>query len=121
MRSNIVLVGHLGAAPEEGKTTTNGKRMAKIRVATKPRRKDSETNWWSVTLFGHSADYALNYLDKGDLVMVEGGVSLRKYEDREGQKRTSVDIVADHLQGLGRRNTQQEKSASDYGEESVPF
>lgn len=121
MRSNIMLVGHLGANPEEGKTLKSGRRMCKLRIATKPRRKDGETNWWSVTVFGSSADYSMNYLGKGDLVMIEGDVSLRKYEDREGQKRVSVDVTASHVQGLGRRNAQQEETGIGEHREEIPF
>ena len=121
MRSNISLIGHLGGEPEEGQMLKNGRRMCKLRIATKPRRKDGETNWWNVTVFGSSAEYALNYLGKGDLVMIEGGVDLRKYQDREGQKRISVDVTADHVQGLGRRNSQQEESPRGGHREEIPF
>jgi|TARA_R100000479_G_scaffold114144_1_gene57802 single-strand DNA-binding protein len=121
MRSKIILCGHLGTTPE-GQKIKSGRTMAKMRIATKPRKKDEETNWWSVTAFGHSADYAISYLDKGDLVMIEGDVSIRKYEDREGNKRISVDVTADHIQGLGRRNDQREESGSrNHNDDEIPF
>jgi single-stranded DNA-binding protein len=53
--------------------------------------------------------------------MIEGDVSLRKYEDREGQKRVSVDVTASHVQGLGRRNAQQEETGMGGHREEIPF
>ena len=44
MRSNIMLVGHLGANPEEGQTLKSGRKMCKLRIATKPRRKEATSS-----------------------------------------------------------------------------
>ena len=117
MRSKIMLCGHLGADPEK-KTTATGTELVKLRVATKPRKKDGETNWWSVTAFKYNADFASKYLSKGDLVLIEGDVSLRKYTDREGQERLAVDVVADHIAGLGGRK---DRAESREDRESIPF
>jgi len=121
MRSRIMIAGHLGAAPEEGNKVKSGTRMCKLRIASKPRRKDGETNWWNVTAFGYNAEYALNYLGKGDSVLIEGDVDLRKYTDRDGNKRVSVDVTASHIQGLGKRQGQQEDRGMAQTDEPIPF
>lgn len=118
MYSRITLVGHLGADPEK-KETRDGKPMAKLRIATKAATKEGRTSWWYVTAFRWSADYALQYLKKGDQVLVDGEITMRDYMDKNGNKRQSVDIVADRIQSMGKRQERSEQADSN-GEE-IPF
>jgi len=119
MYSKIILVGHLGADPEP-KEMRDGKTMAKLRLATKAPTKEGGTSWWNVAAFRWSADYALQYLKKGDQVLVEGAVTMRDYEDKNGNKRQSVDIVADRIQSVGKRDrTEQAQTNGD--SEQIPF
>ena len=118
MYSRITLVGHLGADPEK-KETRDGKPMAKLRIATKAATKEGRTSWWYVTAFRWSADYALQYLKKGDQVLVDGEITMRDYMDKNGNKRQSVDIVADRIQSMGKRQERSEQAQTN-GEE-IPF
>ena len=118
MYSKIILVGNLGADPEK-KEISGGKVMAKLRLATKAATKEGETSWWYVAAFRWSADYALQYLKKGDQVLIEGAVTMRDYTDKDGNKRQAVDIVADRIQSVGKRQERTEQADSN-GEE-IPF
>ena len=118
MYSKIILVGHLGADPEK-REISGGKTMAKLRLATKAATKDGDTSWWYVAAFRWSADYALQYLKKGDQVLVEGAVTMRDYTDKDGNKRQAVDIVADRIQSVGKRDRAESNGRAD--DEQIPF
>ena len=128
MFSKIALMGNLGSEPQT-RTSQSGVQMTKLNIATKRRGKDGdETQWWNVTCFRQSAEYAAKYLKVGDLVYVEGKVSLREYTDRNGVIKTSADVDADSIKGLGRRDKSEanERPArrpykDDDDGEAVPF
>ena len=118
--SKIILIGNLGADPES-KQTRDGSTMAKLRLATKAPKKDGETSWWSIAAFRFNADFALKYLSKGDQVLVEGSVSMRKYTDKEGNPRQAVDVVADRIQSVGVRQEKTETNGRSSGSDEIPF
>lgn len=118
--SKIILIGNLGADPES-KQTRDGSTMAKLRLATKAQKKDGETSWWSVAAFRFNADFALKYLSKGDHVLVEGQVSIRKYTDKEGNPRQAVDVVADRIQSVGARQEKPAINGRSNESEEIPF
>jgi len=86
----VTLIGHAGQDAEL-RTTGGGTTMAKFSLATKEREK---TEWWSVTVFGQSAENAARLITKGMKVFVQGRFDLREYE-QQGNKRFSLDVVAD--------------------------
>ena len=118
--SKIILIGHLGADPES-KETRDGSTMAKLRLATKAQKKDGETSWWSIAAFRFNADFALKYLKKGDQILVEGSVSIRKYTDKDGNPRQAVDVVADRIQSVGVRQEKTETNGRSSGSDEIPF
>tara|TARA_B100001996_G_scaffold217891_1_gene167530 strand:+ start:313 stop:714 length:402 start_codon:yes stop_codon:yes gene_type:complete len=108
--NKVILVGHLGGDPES-RFTPGGTAVATFSVATNESRKNSEGNWEDHTewhrcvLFGKQAEFAGEYVKKGQMVYVEGRLQTRSWEDKEGMKRYSTEVVGNAFTTLGRRNT----------------
>jgi single-strand DNA-binding protein len=99
--NKVLLLGHLGK-DAEGKFLPSGVHVAKFSVATSRRWKDKgsdewkeETEWTNVSLWW--SENLVPYLTKGKQVYVEGRLQTRNYEDKEGQKRYSTEVVADEV------------------------
>ncbi len=84
--------------------------MCSLRVACNTRRKDASGEWvdkpnyFDVTVWGGQGENCATYLEKGRPVAVDGRLEWREWEDKEGNKRQAVDIVADSVQFLGSRD-----------------
>jgi single-strand DNA-binding protein len=111
--NKVMLLGNLGADPEV-RSTSNGKRVATLSVATSRQWKSAsgenqeKTEWhrviaWNNNKGGGMADFAERYLKKGDKVYVEGSIEYRTWEDREGKTRYSTEINARELISLSSR------------------
>lgn len=109
--NKVILIGHLGADPEL-RYTPSGAAVANLRLATNEVWKDNEgntqerTEWHRVVLWRKLAEIAGQYLKKGMQVYVEGRLQTRSWEDKDGVKRFSTDIVATNMQILGRREAE---------------
>ena len=105
--NNITVAGQLGKDAEQ-RFLQNGDAVTSFSVADS-QGKDKPTIWWSCSLFGKRAEALTQYLTKGQSVTVAGNVSQREFTDKDGNKRTSMDIrVSDvALQG-GKRESQSE-------------
>jgi single-strand DNA-binding protein len=103
--NRVVLTGNLTRDPEL-RSTGGGLAVCKIGIAVNTRRKNSEGNWeekpnyFRVTVFGKQAENCAQYLKKGRPVAIDGRLEWSQWET-EGQKRESVDIIADSVQFLG--------------------
>jgi len=108
MVNKVILVGRLGRDPEL-RYTQNGQAVASFTVATSEfwRDKDGErqerTEWHRIVAWGRQAEFCGNFLGKGRLVFIEGRIQSRDWEDREGEKRRTTEVVAQNIQALGRR------------------
>lgn len=106
--NKVILVGHLGQDPKIS-YTQSGQPVANLRMATSERFKDKSgqwtdrTEWHTVVAWGKDAEFCSNYLGKGALVMIEGRLQTRKWQDKEGQDRYSTEVVANRVQSLGGR------------------
>jgi single-strand DNA-binding protein len=106
--NKVILVGNLGANPEM-RATQGGQKVANLRLATTERwtdkngQKQEQTEWHRVVAFGKLADICGQYLVKGRQVYVEGRIQTRQWQDQQGQKRYSTEIVAQGMQMLGNR------------------
>jgi single-strand DNA-binding protein len=115
--NKAIIIGNLGADPEI-KTFNNGNKVANLRVATSRKYKDrngqlqEETEWHSVACFGPKADVCEKYLSKGEKVAIEGRIQTRSWDDRNGEKRYSTEIVAMDLQMLSPSGSQGAKKPS---------
>jgi single-strand DNA-binding protein len=104
--NKVILVGRLGADPEV-KTITGGNNVARLSLATSENWTDREgqkqerTEWHRVVVWGKLAELCGKYLSKGRQVYVEGRLQTRSWEDQQGQKKYSTEIVASTVQFLG--------------------
>ncbi len=105
--NKAILVGNLGADPEI-RYTADGTAVATFRLATSRRwtNKDGErveqTEWHRVVAWRRLGEICAQYLSKGKQVYVEGRIQTRSWEDKDGNKRWTTEIVAENLQMLGR-------------------
>jgi single-strand DNA-binding protein len=106
--NKITIVGYLGRDPEI-RYTPQGTPVCNFSVATTERRKDRAgefqdvTTWFRVTVWGKPAESANQYLAKGRQVYVEGRLRQDEYTDRDGNKRTTLEVNATDVQFLGSR------------------
>ena len=107
--NRVVLVGNLTRDPEL-RHTPSGTAVCSLRLAVNTRRKDSATgewgekpNYFDVTVWGNQGENCAQYLSKGRPVAVDGRLEWREWQDKEGNKRQSIDIIADSVQFLGSR------------------
>lgn len=131
--NKVMLMGHLGADPET--RDANGTLIANLSLATSRKYKDrngqqvEETEWHRVVLFGRTAEIAQEWLKKGSCIFVEGRLRTRQYEDRQGQKRFTTEIVCETMQFVngnrdGQQSHQQSQPAAARQQQSfddVPF
>jgi single-strand DNA-binding protein len=107
--NKVILVGNLGADPEL-RYTGDGNAVADLRVATNRTYKDkagksvSEPQWHRVVVWGKQAENCKEYLSKGRQVYVEGRLKTRQWEDRDGNKRYTTEVIAQQVQFLGNGN-----------------
>jgi single-strand DNA-binding protein len=106
--NRVVLTGNLTHDPEL-RSLPSGTSVCSLRVACNTRRKDQTGNWvdkpnyFDVTVWGAQGENCANYLSKGRPVAIDGRLEWREWQDKEGNKRQSVDIIADSVQFLGSR------------------
>ena len=107
--NKVILVGRLGRDPET-RYTGGGQAVANFSLATDESYKDrngerqKRTEWHKIVVWGKQAEIAQQYLKKGSLVFIEGRIQSREWQDKEGQKRTSFEIVANNFRMLGGRS-----------------
>ena len=105
--NKIIVIGHLGRDPEM-RYTPNGQAVTSFSVASSRRYTTSageqreETEWFNVSAWGKLGETCNQYLAKGRQVYVEGRLSSRTYEARDGQTRVALDISLTDVQFLGR-------------------
>jgi single-strand DNA-binding protein len=104
--NKVILVGRLGKDPEL-KTITGGNNVCQFPLATsenwtdKQGQKQERTEWHRVVVWGKLAELCGKYLAKGRQAYIEGRLQTRSWEDPQGQKRYSTEIVANTVQFLG--------------------
>ena len=107
LRNKVKLIGHVGNDPEI-KTFDGGKKLAKLNVATNESYKNDkgekveETQWHSLIAWGKTADIIEKYVVKGKEIAIEGKLTHRSYEDKNGEKRYVTEVVIDELLMLGK-------------------
>lgn len=104
--NKVILVGNLGADPEV-KFLGSGTQVANFRMATTENRvnrsgeKVAMTEWHRVVAFGRLAEICGQYLSKGKQVYIEGRIRTRTWEDKDGNRRYTTEIIASQMQMLG--------------------
>jgi single-strand DNA-binding protein len=138
--NKVILVGNLGANPEM-RFTQGGQAVANLRLATTERwtdkngQKQEATEWHRVVVWGKQAEIVGQYLTKGRQVYIEGSIRTRQWQDQQGQKRYTTEIVARNVQMLGGRGERpgeevattvpaDDSMTSDFGggpDDDIPF
>ena len=128
MYSKTVLIGRLGKDPAQ-RATQNGTVVTTFSLATTEKWSGEEkTTWHNVVTWKGLAEVCGKYLHKGSLVMIEGTIQNRDYEDSNGDKRYITEIVAREMKMLDSKGSQGghgepplPDAPSDTGEPGVPF
>jgi single-strand DNA-binding protein len=106
--NKCMIIGNLGRDPEM-RYTPSGQAVTQVTVAVNRYYKDQqgerqeETEWFRVVAWGQQAEFAAEYLRKGNKVFIEGRIQTRQWEGQDGQKRYTTELVANTIQNLERR------------------
>jgi single-strand DNA-binding protein len=107
--NRVVMTGNLTRDPEL-RATPGGMSVCSLRIACNTRRKGQDGQWedkpnyFDVTVWGAQGENCARFLSKGRPVALDGRLEWREWQDKEGNKRQSVDIIADSVQFLGGRD-----------------
>ena len=100
MLNKVILQGRLGSDPEL-RTTPSGVEVATVNIAVDRDRKDAsgerQTDWVTIVAWRNTAKFLSTYFQKGRMILVEGRLQMRNYTDRDGNKRTAAEVVADNI------------------------
>ncbi len=127
--NKVILIGNLGKDPEV-RSLESGVKVAKFSLATTETYKDKEgvrqqiTEWHNIVLWRGLAEVAEKYLKKGNQLYVEGRIKSSSWDDKEGIKRYTTEIVGDNMTMLGgKRNDEStdNKPVTQNQEEGSPF
>ena len=116
--NKAILVGRLGADPEV-RYTNSGTAVANFNMATsvnftdKNGEKTEKTEWHRIVAFGRLGEVCGEYLSKGKQVYIEGRLQTREWEDRDGNKKKTTEIVAGTMQMLGAASDKVRGDVSD--------
>ena len=113
--NKVMIIGHLGRDPEM-RYTPSGRPVTTFSVATSRSwntsdgERRSETEWFNVVAWGSLAEICKQFLAKGQQVYVEGRLQTRRWEDENGNRRSSVEIVAKEMVMLGERKKKSDQN-----------
>lgn len=117
--NKVIIIGRLGTDPET-KTVSSGQAVTRMSVATseswvdRDGQKQEKTEWHRIVVWGKLAEICAKYLAKGRQVFVEGRLQTRSWEDNQGQKKYTTEIVATNIQFLGAQGS----TSDSYGNAS---
>jgi len=106
MVNKVILVGNLGQDPET-RHTNGGNSVTQLRLATTEKYKDRDgamqerTEWHTVIVWGKQGEACGKHLTKGRQVYVEGRLTTRKWQDKEGKDRYTTEVIGDNVRFLG--------------------
>ena len=121
--NKVFLVGHLGRDPEV-RYIANGTAVANFSLATSEKYGgETKTEWHKVVVWGKLAEICGEYMHKGMLVAVDGRIQTNSWEDNEGNKRETKEIVASQVKMLGGKGDKprEESKPTSSTEDDLPF
>lgn len=124
--NKVMIIGHLGRDPEM-RYTPSGRPVTSFSLATSRNwttadgERRSETEWFNIVAWGSLAEICHQYLKKGKQVYIEGRLQTRRWEDEEGNKRSSVELVAREMIMLGERPEKADGEAEGVPESEAKF
>ena len=108
MLNVVAIVGRLVADPQMRQTTT-GKNVASLRVAVDRGRRDpngqTQADFFDVVAWDRSADFVCKYFQKGSMIAIDGRLQSRQYQDKNGNNRTAIEIVANNINFVGPKSS----------------
>jgi single-strand DNA-binding protein len=116
--NKVMIIGHLGRDPEM-RYTPSGRPVTTFTVATSRSwntadgERHTETEWFNVVTWGNLAEICKQYLTKGQQVYIEGRLQTRRWEDKEGVKHSTVEVVATEMMMLGERREANHSQAAE--------
>jgi single-strand DNA-binding protein len=116
--NKVILLGRLGKDPEV-RYTNSGTAITSFSMATstaftnKEGQKEEKTEWHKIVAFGRLGEICGEYLAKGKQVYIEGRIQTRDWEDKDGNKRWTTEIIAQNMQLLGSPGTEKDRSSSE--------
>ena len=117
MLNRVILQGRLCADPQL-RQTPNGIPVVSLRLAVQRdfggQNGEQKTDFISVVAWRHTAEFISRYFHKGEMMLLEGALQTREYEDKDGNKRTAVEVVAQRAQ-FGEHKQQQ---GQDFAQEA---
>ncbi len=123
--NKAILIGNLGGDPEV-RYTASGQAVANFTIATsevfydKDKNKQERTEWHRIVAWDRLAEICGEYLTKGRSVYIEGKIQTRSWEDKEGNKRWTTEIVARQMQMLGQAGERSGQTSSRKDLEDPP-
>lgn len=128
--NKIILIGRLTRDPELRYLPANGTAVATFTLAVN-RRKQGEADFIPIKVWQKQAENCAQYLGKGSLVAAEGRLEVRSFEDKDGNRKTATEVVADSVQFLDSKKkaestdsatfAQEQMGGIEVGEEDIPF
>ena len=117
MLNVVVLTGRLTADPEL-KSTTNGTSVCSFKIAVDRRYKQGEerkADFINIVTWRSSAEFVSKYFKKGSMIAIEGAIQTRKYQDKDGNKRTAFEVLANNVQfaDFGKKEDKPSEDAND--------
>lgn len=114
--NKVILIGNICKDPELSETNS-GVAVCRFSIAVNRRRASAEaeqqTDFFNVTAWRGLAEAVARYCKKGNKIAVTGQIQIRTYEDREGAKRTSIDVVAEEVEFLSQKQNDEAKTAEE--------
>lgn len=119
--NKVIVMGHLGRDPEL-RNTQSGKSVANFSMAASEKFGEREhTEWFNIVVWDKQAENCAKYLTKGRAALVEGRLQTRTWEDKEGQKRYTTEVIAQRVQFIGGGDKPGQPEAPPPTEDDVPF
>ena len=124
MVNKVILIGNLGKDPEI-RRLESGAAVARFSLATNENYKDksgewqTQTEWHDVVLWRNLAERAESFLKKGYMIYLEGKLTTRSWEDQEGNKRRTTEVVGSYFRNLTKKEGM--SGGDEHEEDDLPF
>ncbi len=123
--NKVILIGHLGKDPEL-RYTPGGKAVVSFSLATSDRwtgqdgQKKESTTWHKIVAWERTAEVMKEYLHKGSEVYIEGRIDNRSWDDKEGKKQYTSEVIVQNFQFVGSRSGSEKQPPGGSGPDDVP-
>ena len=122
--NKVILLGNVGKDPEI-RATASGSIVASFSLATADRAKDAQGNWvdkaeWhNLVAFQKTAEIVRDYVKKGSLLYIEGKITTRSWDDKDGQKKYKTEILVNEMTFVGSKQGSSDSSGGGYSKSNT--